>query len=161
MKGKTEIIKTVKGSFKHVIKLFCYSLYLIALFLDSKHTYMHTHIYTYIDTYIHIYIYIYTDVLVVVFIHQVMSDSLQLHGLQHTRLPYPSPSPSVCSNSCPLSWWCHPTISSSVAPFSCYPQSFPASGSFLMSRLFTSGGQYVGASASVLPMNIQHWFYLG
>ena len=78
------------------------------------------------------------------------------HGLQHTRLPCPSLSPRVCSNSCPLSHWCHPTISSSVAPFSC-PQSFPASGSVPMSQLFTSGGQSIGTSASapVLPMNIQ------
>ena len=74
----------------------------------------------------------------------------------------PSPTPGVCSNSCPSSWWCHPTISSSVIPFSCL-QSFPASGSFQMSYLFTSGGQSIGvsASASVLPMNIQDWFSLG
>ena len=73
------------------------------------------------------------------------------------------PSPRVCSNSCPLNWWCHPTISSSVSPFSSCPQSFPASGSFLMSRLFTSGDQSIGvsASASVFPMNIQGWFPLG
>ena len=91
-----------------------------------------------------------------------MSDSLQHHGLQLTRLPCPS-SPGACSNSCPLSWWCHPTISSSVVPFSSCLQSFPASGSFLMSQLFTSGGQSIGisASASVLSMNIQDWFHLG
>ena len=85
------------------------------------------------------------------------------HRLQHARLPCPSPSPWVCSNSCPLSRWCHPTISSSVAPFSSCLQSFPASGSFLMSWLFTSGGQSAGAlaSASVLPMTIQDWFPLG
>ena len=82
-------------------------------------------------------------------------------GLQHTRFPCPSPSPGVCSNSCPLSQWCHPTISSSVAPFSSCPQSFPASGSFPVSRLFASGGQSIGASASVLPRNIQGWFPLG
>ena len=83
-----------------------------------------------------------------------MSDSLQPHGLQHARLPCPSPSPVVCSNSCPWSLWCHPTISSSVIPFSSCLQSFPASGSFPTSRLFTSGGQSIGASASalVLPM---------
>ena len=82
--------------------------------------------------------------------------------LQHARLRCPLP-PTVCSNSCPLSWWCHPTILSSFAPFSSCPQSFPASGSFLMSWLFTSGGQSIGASASasVLPMNIQGWFHLG
>ena len=85
------------------------------------------------------------------------------HRLQHTRLPCPSPSPGVCSNSCPLNQWCHPTISSSVTPFSSYPQSFPASGSFPVSQLFTSGGQSIGAAAltSVLPMNIQDWFPLG
>ena len=85
------------------------------------------------------------------------------HGLQLDRLPCPSLSPRACSNSCPSSLWCHPIISSSVAPFSSCPQSFPASGSFLMSRLFTSGGQSIGASvsASILPMNIQGWFSLG
>ena len=92
-----------------------------------------------------------------------MSDSLQPLELQHTRLPCPSPSPRVCSNSNPLSWWCHPTISSSVVPFSSCLQSFPASGSFPMSQFFSSGGQSIGASvsASVLPMNIQDWFPLG
>ena len=85
----------------------------------------------------------------------VMSDSLRPHGLQHTRPPCLSPTPGVYSNSCPLSWWCHPTISSSVIPFS-FPQSFPASGSFPMGQFFASGGQSieVSASASVLPMNI-------
>ena len=92
----------------------------------------------------------------------VVSDSLRPHGLQHARPPCPSPTPGVYSNSCPSSWWCHPTISSSVVPFSCL-QSFPASGSFQMSQLFTSGGQSieVSASASVLPVNIQDWFPLG
>ena len=81
--------------------------------------------------------------------------------LQHARLPCTSPSPGACSNSCPLSQWCHPTISSSVVPFSSCLQSFPASGSFPMSQLFASGGQSIGASAaSVLPMNIQAWFPL-
>ena len=75
------------------------------------------------------------------------------HGLQHTRLPCPSSSPGVCSNSCPLSRWCHPIISSSVAPFSSYLQSFPASGCFKMSQFFESGGQSIGASASVLPVD--------
>ena len=83
---------------------------------------------------------------------QVMSHSLQPHGLQHARPPCPSSSPRVCSNSCPLNWWCHSTISSSVAAFSSCPQSFPASGSFLTSWLFASGGQSIGASASVLPI---------
>ena len=92
-----------------------------------------------------------------------MSDSLQPHGLQHTRFPCPSLSPGVCSNSCPLSWWCHPTISSCVIPFSSFPQSFPASGSFPVSQLFASCGWSIGitASAWVLPMNIQGWFPLG
>ena len=91
-----------------------------------------------------------------------MSDSLQPHGLQHTRLPSPSPSPGVCSNSWPLSQWCHPTISSSVIPFSCL-QSFPASESFQVSQLFASGGQSTGTSVSlsVFPMNIEDWFPLG
>ena len=95
------------------------------------------------------------------FSRSVMSDSLRPHGLQHTRLPCPSPTPRACSNSC-LSQWCHPTISSSVVPFSCL-QSFPASGSFTMSQFFTSAGQNIGvsASASVLPINIQDWFPLG
>ena len=83
----------------------------------------------------------------------VVSDSLRPHELWHTRLPCPSPSPEVCSNSCPLSRWCHWTISSSVTPFSTCPQSFPALGSFPMSRLFASNGQSIGASASVLLMN--------
>ena len=89
--------------------------------------------------------------------------TLPPHGLQHTRLPCPSPSPGACSNSCPLSWWCHPTNSSSVVPFSHCPLSFLASESFPMSQLFASGGQSIGASASasVLPMNIQDWFPLG
>ena len=91
----------------------------------------------------------------------VMSNSLQPHGLQHTRPLCPSPTPRVYSNSCPLNQWCHPTISSSVVPFfSCF-QSFPASGSFPMSQFFASGGQSTGVSASVLPVNIQDWFSLG
>ena len=96
------------------------------------------------------------------FSHSVVSDSLRLHGLQHTRPPCPSPTPGVYSNSCSLSWWCHPTISSSVVSFSSCPQSSPASGSFQMNQLFTSNGQSIGvsASASVLPMNIQDWFPL-
>ena len=90
-----------------------------------------------------------------------MSNFLQLHGLQHTRLPCPSPSPGACSNSCPLNWKCHPTISSSVIPFSFCLPSFPASDSFQMSQLFASGGQNIGASATVLPMNIQGSIPLG
>ena len=93
----------------------------------------------------------------------VMSNSLWPHELQHARPPCPSPTPGVYPNPCPLSQWCHPTISSSVVPFSSYPQSFPASGSFQMSQLFTSSGQriWVSASASVLPMNTQDWSALG
>ena len=93
----------------------------------------------------------------------VMSDSLQPHGLQHARSPCPSPVPGVSSNSCPLSQWCHPTISSAVVPFSSCLQSFPASWSFPMSQFFASGGQSIGvsASASVLPMNIQDLSPLG
>ena len=94
-----------------------------------------------------------------------MSDSLPPHGLQHTRIPSPSPIPRACSNSCPLSQWSHPTIPSSVVPFSSCLQSLPASGLFPMSWFFTLVGQSIGtsasASASVLPMNIQDWFPLG
>ena len=90
-----------------------------------------------------------------------MSDSLQPHWLQHTRLPCLSPAPGACSNSFASIWWCHATISSSVIPFSFCLQPFPASGSFQMSQSFTSSGQSIGASASVLPMNIQDWFPLG
>ena len=89
----------------------------------------------------------------------VISDFLRLNGLQHTRPPCPSPSPGACSNSCPLSWWCYPTISSSVVPFSSCLQSFPTSGSFLVSWLFASGGQSIRASVSILPMNTQGWFF--
>jgi len=97
------------------------------------------------------------------FSHSVISNSLQPQGLQHARLPCPSPTPGACSNSCPSSQWCHPTISSSVIPFSSCLQSFPASGSFPMSQFFSSGGQSIGASASasVHPMNIQDWSPLG
>ena len=97
------------------------------------------------------------------FSHSVMSDSLPPHESQHTRPPCPSPTPGVDSNSRPFSRWCHPAISSSVVPFSSCPQSFPASGSFPMSQLFSWGGQgiEVSASASVLPMNTQDWSPLG
>ena len=94
-----------------------------------------------------------------VFTRSVMSNSLQPHEPQHTRPPCPSPTPRVYPNSCPLSQWCHPTISSSVVPFSSCPQSFPTSGSFQKNQLFTSGGQRLGVSAStsVLPINVQDW----
>ena len=97
------------------------------------------------------------------FSHSVMSDSLRPHGPQHIRSPCPSPTPAVYPNPCPLSRWCHPTISSSVIPFSSHLQSFPASGSFQMSQFFASGGQSIGdsASTSVPPMNTQDWSPLG
>ena len=96
------------------------------------------------------------------FSRSVGSDSLQPHKSQHARPPCTLPTPRVHPNPCPSSWWCHPTISSSVIPFSC-PQSFLASGAFQMSQLFTSGGQIIGisASTSVLPTNTQEWFPLG
>ena len=97
-----------------------------------------------------------------VFSCSVVSNSLRPHGLQHARPPCPSPTPGVYPNSCPLNWWCHPTIFSSVIPFS-HLHSFPASRSFQMSQFFTSGGQSIGVSASVsvLAINIQDWFPLG
>ena len=103
------------------------------------------------------------DIPSVQFSCSVESDSLQPHGLQPIRLPCPSPTPRACSNSHPLSWWCHPTISSSAIPFSSCLQSFPASGSFSVSQFFSSASQSIGASASasVLPVNIQDWFPLG
>ena len=92
-----------------------------------------------------------------------MSDSLWPHDLQHARLPCPSPTPGACSDSCTLSWWCHPKFPFFVVPFSSYLQSFPASGFFLKIQLFPSGSQSIGpsVSASVLPINIQDWFPLG
>ena len=111
----------------------------------------------------HYFIPFYDWISSVQFSYSVLSNSLWSHGLQHARFPCPSPSLRVCSNSYPLIQWCHPTISSSVVPFSSRLQSFPASGSFPMSQLFSSGGLSirVSASASVLPMNIQGWFPLG
>ena len=103
-------------------------------------------------------IYSHTYLCSVHFNHSVVSDSLRPHGLQHARPPCPSPTPGVHSNSCLQSRWCHPTISSSVIPFSSHLQSFPASGSFLMHQFFPSGGQSIIVSASV---NIQDWFSLG
>ena len=99
------------------------------------------------------------DISSVKYSSSVMSDSLQPHGLQHARFPCPSPTSGPYSNSCPLSWWCHPSISSSVVLFSSCLQSFPASGSFPTSQFFASGGQRFGvsASASVLPMNTTEW----
>ena len=116
--------------------------------------------YLYVCIYVSICRYIYLSVQ---FSRSVVSESLPPHGLQHARLPCPSPMPGACSNSYPLSQWCHPIISSFVIPFFSCLQSFPALGSFLMSQLFASGGQSTeaSASASVLPMNIQDWFPLG
>ena len=101
------------------------------------------------------------QIVLLLFSHSVVFNSLWPHGLQHAWFPCPLLSPGVCSNSSPLNQWCHSTILFSVTPFSFCLQSFPASGSFTMSRLFISGGQSIGASASVLPMNIQSWFPLG
>ena len=97
------------------------------------------------------------------FSHSLMSDSLWPHGLQHPMIPCPSPSTGACSNSCPLNWWCHPTISASVVPFYSCLRSFSESGTFPMNWLFVSGGQSIGASASAsdLPINTQDWFSLG
>ena len=108
-------------------------------------------------------VYACSGILLLLFSCSVMSDSLWPHGLQYTSFPCPSPSPGACSNSCPLSRWCHLTISSSVALFSSCPQSYPASGSFPVSWLFISGDQSneASASASVFPVNIQGWFPLG
>ena len=94
------------------------------------------------------------------FSHSAVSDYLWPHGLKHAKLPCPSPTPGACSNSCPLSWWCHPTISFSVIPFTSCLQSFLPSGSFSVSKFFKSGLQSIGVSASVLPINIQDWFPL-
>ena len=107
--------------------------------------------------------FIYLRFLLLVYRSTVWFDSLPPHGLQQARFPCPSPTPGACSNSCPSSQWCHPTISSSVVSFSSCLQSFPTTGSFPMSQFFTSGGHSIGvsASASVLPMNIQDWFPLG
>ena len=105
----------------------------------------------------------YLQLLLLLFSCSVVSSSLRAHGLQHARLPCPLLSPGACSNSCPLSQWCHSTISSSVIPFFACLQSFPASGCFLKSQLFQTSSQSIGASASasVFPMNIQSWFPLG
>ena len=142
--------------------------------LKSEQTLSHIYIYIYMYTCMYIYICIYVCIYISLFL-KIQFSSIQFsseaqlcqtlwpHGLQHARLPCLSPTPGACSNSCPLSQWCHPTISSSVVPFSSWPQSFPASGSFPISQFFMSGGQSIGASASasVLQMNIQDWFLLG
>ena len=111
----------------------------------------------------HIYTYTYMCIYTSQFSRSVVADSLQPHGLQNTRLPFPSPTPRTWSNSCPLSQWCHPTISSSAIPFSSLLQPFPTSGTSQMSQFLASGGQSTGvsASASVLPMSTQDWSPLG
>ena len=148
------------------ISIYIYLLY--PMRISYMYVYIYMHIYTYhlypmYISYIYIYLYAYIYILSVQFSSNAQSYlTLQPHGLQHTRLPCPSSTPGACSNSRPLSWWCHPTVSSSVISFSSCPQSFPASGSFLMSQFFASGDQSIGtsASASVFPMNIQDWFPL-
>ena len=100
-------------------------------------------------------------ILLLLFSHPVVSTSLRPYWWQHSRLDCPSLSPGACSNLCPLNWWCYPTILSSASRFFSCPQSFQASGSFPMSRLFISGGQSIGALVSVFPINIQGWFPLG
>ena len=133
---------------KWIKKMWCVCVCVCA----CVYIYTHAHTYTY-WMYIHFSSH---------FSHSVTSDMLWPHRLQHARLPCPSPAPGTCSNSCPLSRWCHPPISSSV-PFSSLLQSFPASGSFLRSQFFASDGPSIGvsASASILPMNIQDWLPLG
>ena len=127
---------------------------------DSEKTKIKRHVFWTVGKYFQKYFYQFSSVQ---FSRSVMSDSLRLHEPQHSRPPCPSPTPKDYPNSCPLGWWCHPTISSSVIPFSSCPQSFLASGSFQMSQLFTSGGQSiaVSASTSVPPMNTQDWSPLG
>ena len=129
--------------------------------------YIHFHFpnflkYIFYSYYIYL-IFLYNVYVSVQFSHSVLSDSFRPHELQHARLPCPSPTPGVHANSCPLSRWCHPAISSSVVPFSSCPQSLPASESFSMSQLFTSGSQSIGVSAStsVLSMNTEDWSPLG
>ena len=149
----------IQFPFWHFIKwnvflLLSFSISVINIFQVSIHIYMYIIIYKFKTFKIF-------HELLLLFSRSVVSNSLQPHGLQHARLPCPSPFPGVCSNSCPLSCWCHPTISSSIIPFS-YLQSFPTSGSFPMSQLFALGGQSIEASAlaSVLPVNTQDWFPL-
>ena len=141
-----------------------HSLFNLVLNYQIRNSNLYCEIQIYIcNINIYMYAHTHTHTHITQFSRSVVSNSLRPHGLQHTRPPCPSPSPGACSNSCPLSQWCHPTISSSIIPFSSCLQSFPASGSSPMSQFFTSGGQKTGAStsASVLPINIQDWFPLG
>ena len=150
-----------RGMEKRCSVYVCVCIYICIYTCVHIYTYIYIYTYMYIHVYTHTHTHIYIDLLL--FSCSVLSDSLQPHGLQHTRFPWPSPSPESCSNSYPLSRWCHPTISSSVVPFSSCPQSFPGSGSFQMSQLSTSCGQSIGVSAStsLLPMNTKDWFPLG
>ena len=135
-------------------------LYLLKHFPNDRHLPCFSFSVMAISTTMNIFsMYLFAETCLVQFSHSVMSNSLWLHELQHIRPPCPSPTPRVHPNPCPLSRWCHPTISSSVIAFSYCPQSFPASGSFTMSQLFTSGDQSIGvlASTSVLPMNTKDW----
>ena len=145
-------------------KRICYSASITIMTTVAVGTVCIGHTTTWSDTWNKLHTKMLSKPLLLLFSHSMVSNSFQPCGLQHTRLPCPSPNPGVYPNSRPLSWWCHQIISSSVIPFSSCLQSFPASGSFLISRLFTSGGQSIGASASasVLPVNIQEdWFPLG
>jgi len=169
MRGEAFLIKRTSWT---------YNIYIIYIHILNKNMYIITKVVTEQSTQDHILVdllsfHIKDDLNIEVgrkssfssiqFSHSVVSNSLPPHGLQHARLPSPSTTPGVYSNSCPLSRWYHPTISSSVIPFSSCLQSFPASGSFQMSQFFTSSSQSIGVSAwtSVLPINIQDWFPLG
>ena len=120
----------------------------------------HLYLITIWQDYLHIRLHLDDVISLVQFSRSAMSNSLWPRGRQQARLPYPSPTPWACSNSCPLSGWCHPTISSSVISFSFCLQTFPESESFPLSQFFASGGQSIGASGSVLSMNIRDWFPL-
>ena len=120
----------------------------------------HLYLITIWQDYLHIRLHLDDVISLVQFSRSAVSNSLWPRGRQQARLPYPSPTPWACSNSCPLSGWCHPTISSSVISFSFCLQTFPESESFPLSQFFTSGGQSIGASGSVLSMNIRDWFPL-
>ena len=122
---------------------------------------MNASVVPHLESYMFLHIYKFVMISSVHFSRSVVSDSLRPHESQHTRPPCLPPTLGVYSNSCPSSWWCHPAISSSVVSFSSCPQSLPASGTFPMSQLFSWGGQSIGASASVFPMNTQDWSPLG
>ena len=129
--------------------------------IDAPSGNMNASVVPHLESYMFLHIYKFVMISSVHFSRSVVSDSLRPHESQHTRPPCLPPTPGVYSNSCPSSWWCHPAISSSVVSFSSCPQSLPASGTFPMSQLFSWGGQSIGASASVFPMNTQDWSPLG